>query len=185
MSDRLHHLLRTQLATARLDALLERDAGFATFVRAVDRTYRQADRHCARLESSLDRTAAKLRNVELGRAHPASGARKILVVEQDPIVRGFVCYVLERAGHEVLDTGDPCEAVAFAALTTEHIGALVTNVNMRDLGGQQVYAAVAAHRPALRVVYIASCDVIVDAPLLRRPFTPAALRLAIGAALAA
>jgi DNA-binding response OmpR family regulator len=101
---------------------------------------------------------------------------QILVVEDDSLIRAFVIYLLEDAGHQVIQ-----EAAAEAALAREFPAApevLVTDVNLGEgMSGFACAAAVRQRWPAMGVVYVSGLwSNVADRPLaanerfLQKPF---------------
>jgi PAS domain S-box-containing protein len=84
----------------------------------------------------------------------SSGAETILLVEDEPAVRGFTRRTLEELGYTVLEAAVGAEALAIAASHAGPIALLVTDVVMPGLQGHQLAAQLTAARPGLRVLYI-------------------------------
>lgn len=119
----------------------------------------------------------------LDRAEPA----RIVVVDDDDLVRSAVSMILRRAGHEPRVFADPTEALAAlgAGLPCD---LLVTDVLMPGLTGSELAARVLAVRPALPVLFISGFMRDVDAgalpgPLLAKPFGAEEVLAAVDAAL--
>jgi two-component system, cell cycle sensor histidine kinase and response regulator CckA len=92
------------------------------------------------------------------RADDAAAVATILVVEDEPAVRGYVASTLERAGYRVLVAGSPAEAVTIAGATSGRIDVLVTDMVMPDLNGLALARQLVADRPTLRVVLMSGYD---------------------------
>jgi PAS domain S-box-containing protein len=84
----------------------------------------------------------------------SSGAQTILLVEDEPAVRGFARRTLEEQGYTVLEAAAGAEALAIAASHAGPIALLVTDVVMPGLQGHQLAAQLTATRPELRVLYV-------------------------------
>jgi PAS domain S-box-containing protein len=115
----------------------------------------------------------------------------ILVVEDDPGVRGFVTRVLEHAGHRVLAAIGGQEAFVTAA--DQPIALLLTDVVMPNMSGREVAARLATTHPGLQVLYMsghAEHAIVRHGVLepninfLSKPFTAEALLAAVEDALA-
>jgi CheY-like chemotaxis protein len=96
----------------------------------------------------------------------------ILVADDEPMVRDFVCHILEAAGYIVLTAADGEEAllVSRAFPTTIHL--LVADVFMPKLGGVALRERILQERPAIKVLLVSGA---VNQPLegmefLRKPF---------------
>ncbi len=83
-----------------------------------------------------------------------SGAETILLVEDDPAVRGLARRTLEEQGYTVLEAAGGAEALAIAASHVGPIALLVTDVVMPGLQGHQLAEQLTAARPDLRVLYV-------------------------------
>ena len=82
----------------------------------------------------------------------SSESNNVLVVEDEPTVRALVLNVLAGEGYDVLDTGDPWEALGVAQ--SYPIRLLVTDMVMPEMGGLQLTDILTAQRPELRVLYM-------------------------------
>ena len=82
-----------------------------------------------------------------------SGAR-ILVVDDEPVVREFVAQILRDAGHVVLEAEDGIQALRLIE-TAQTIDLLVTDVGLPGgLNGRQVCDALRQDSPGLKVLFI-------------------------------
>ena len=108
----------------------------------------------------------------------------ILVVDDMPQTRRFVCNVLDREGYETYQAENG--ATAYAAARSHHgaIDVALVDVELEGAGGREVGAALQRALPAARVVFITGHDIDMllaqgrlpeDAVVLRKPFTVAAL----------
>ncbi|HZI77330.1 MAG TPA: PAS domain S-box protein [Gemmatimonadales bacterium] len=80
------------------------------------------------------------------------GGGRILVVEDDPLVREMTRRALVDAGFEVLSAGNGREALAMA--DDNHIDAVLTDLAMPEIGGRELAARLRESRPDLPVVFI-------------------------------
>jgi CheY-like chemotaxis protein len=95
---------------------------------------------------------APARTVESGRC------AVILVVEDDPAVRGLVVAALEHAGHRVLVASSPAEATALSDGLADQIDLLLSDVVMPGGTGPELAERLIAHRPSLRVLLMSGYD---------------------------
>ena len=125
---------------------------------------------------------------DVGRAPVAAeesipgGTETVLLVEDEESVRVLARAILERAGYRVLDAGTYSEALRIAESTDFDV--LLADVLMPGGTGPELYRALTATRPALRVLYTSGYaqDTILDvrqlaatAAFLPKPFTEASL----------
>jgi signal transduction histidine kinase len=111
------------------------------------------------------------------------GTETVLLVEDEPAVRGLARRVLEAHGYRVLEAADGEQAVELAR---QHgaIDLLVADIVMPRMNGPEVAAAIAALVPGIKTLYVSGYTantiarrVVVDSkgPFLEKPFTPASL----------
>jgi len=121
----------------------------------------------------------------------AGAGRTILVVEDEPMVRGVVCRLLAGQGYCVIETGSPVEAIAIARERPD-IALVVADVMMPGMNGRQMCDEIRRRRPGTPIVYISGYDNDVLAPhgvladdvaLVRKPFSSNELLAKVQAAL--
>ena len=78
----------------------------------------------------------------------------ILVVEDEPGIRGLVRKILRREHYEVLEAGSGEEALTEAAAQDIAIDLLLTDVMLPGVGGRELAEALTAIHPDLKVVYV-------------------------------
>lgn len=76
----------------------------------------------------------------------------VLVVDDEPVVRGLVARVLALAGHEVAVAAGGREALRLIAGGHAQPAVLVTDIEMPEMSGIELAARVLALRPAIRIV---------------------------------
>ncbi len=125
----------------------------------------------------VERTAAPVPLVT------ARGSETILLVEDEPQVRGLAIAILNRAGYTVLPASSPTEAIDLAR-RSEGIDLLLTDVVMPGMNGRELADRIRSERPGLRVLFMSGYtdDVILHhgvlAPgvaFLQKPLTPDSL----------
>ena len=107
----------------------------------------------------------------------------ILVVEDEPGVRGLVMAALNKEGFRVLQADSGKSALAVAA-EAGRIDVLLTDLQMPEMSGLELVAALAATQDNLGVVVMSGLpQKLITFPQLRRPaeflpkpFTPNQLR---------
>ena len=114
---------------------------------------------------------------------------RILVVDDDALVRRTIVSVLENAKHAVLEANDGLPALAI--LGRETVDLVIADIMMPDLDGIGLILAIRGRHPDLRVLCIsgggrdASLDFLPMAAklgahmILAKPFTPDRLLAAV------
>jgi CheY-like chemotaxis protein len=109
--------------------------------------------------------------------------KTILVVADDPLIRGLLCRALRPAYH-ILQAANAEEAVRIAAQHRRNIDLLLTVVKLPRMGGWELLELLALDYPKLKVIYVTrSIDPEVRAHtrrqkvvLLEQPFPNACLQ---------
>jgi two-component system, cell cycle sensor histidine kinase and response regulator CckA len=108
----------------------------------------------------------------------------ILLVEDEPGVRGFCAEVLEEAGYRVVQTASGPEALAAAETLEGSFDLLLTDVVLPGFNGRVLAERLQASRPGLPVLYMSGYtdDMVVrtgvvaeGTAFLQKPFTPQGL----------
>jgi len=112
--------------------------------------------------------------------HVESMRQTILLVEDEEMVRGLMCEVLEREGYEVLSCAHPKEGIEMSRRHGGRIDLLLTDVVMPGMNGQEMANRILEMLPELQVVFMSGYtehallqDGEVDAHFeyLQKPFT--------------
>ncbi|MBK8262479.1 MAG: response regulator [Nannocystis sp.] len=119
------------------------------------------------------------------------GRGRILLVEDEPLVRAIAARILIRAGYEVLQCEGPTEAIR--AFADADIDLIVSDVVMPDMSGPALVERLRAQRPRLRAIFVSGYPrgqqgeslPLDGATFVQKPFTPEALSRAVHAALGA
>lgn len=91
---------------------------------------------------------------EVRNQFPKGGNETILVVEDEPAVRGLTKSVLEEHGYEVIDAGDGVEAVKLWDKHKSRVNLLLTDIVMpAGISGLELAARLRASKPDLRVIF--------------------------------
>ncbi|QWT19417.1 response regulator [Bacillus sp. NP157] len=113
---------------------------------------------------------------------PAIRVLRILVVEDDWLVRTTVVEMLQLRGHEVFEAGDGMRALEI--LDAETVDVLVTDVSLPGMSGVELVAAVRVRFPGLAAVYATGHAGAVEADprtqVLVKPYGSDALIEALG-----
>jgi signal transduction histidine kinase/ActR/RegA family two-component response regulator len=115
-------------------------------------------------------------------------SRCILVIEDDPRVLTATTAALEELGHQPIPCSEPRNALAMI-LTHRDADLVISDVMMPDMTGPEIRARAASERPELPFLFVTGfaeeeeVEALQGVPVLRKPFTIAALGNAIEAAL--
>jgi two-component system cell cycle sensor histidine kinase/response regulator CckA len=132
--------------------------------------------------------------VRAARSTPEVGGARILLVEDEDMIREVARRFLEQAGHRVVEAASGREALDRFARSEEAFDLLLTDVVMPGMGGLALARALRESAPGLRVLYMSGYAQELagpgaldarGAPFLPKPFDAAALTSAVAAALAA
>jgi CheY-like chemotaxis protein len=116
------------------------------------------------------------------------GDEVVLLVDDDPLVRGAARVILDRQGYTVLEARDGAEAIALAAAHDGIIHLLLTDVVMPHMGGGDLARALGPGRPGLRVLFMSGYtdDIALrvgvsdgDVAYLQKPFAPGSMASAV------
>ncbi|MEW6304586.1 MAG: ATP-binding protein [Verrucomicrobiota bacterium] len=123
------------------------------------------------------------------RATVRGGSESILLVEDEPALRGLVRQTLERLGYRVFDASNGQEARNLWTARKAEIQLLVTDLIMPGgLNGSELAEELVADKPDLKVLYMSgySSDVLgkdyvleEDTNFLQKPFQPHGLAQAV------
>lgn len=106
----------------------------------------------------------------------------ILVVEDEVLVRNFVCLQLQRDGYQVLAAADGVEALEVAHAYTGMIHMLLTDIIMPRMDGMALARRILEERPSTRILVMSGRvsaegrEQTLDLPFIRKPFMAKALR---------
>jgi len=115
----------------------------------------------------------------------------ILVVEDEPAIRGLAVESLRDAGHHVLEAGTGDEAIR---LFEDHpeIALIFTDIVMPGIDGFKVADMAKVRRPDVKILYVTGFEYqvedflgVVHGPILWKPYQPSDLVTAVDEALAA
>jgi signal transduction histidine kinase len=108
-----------------------------------------------------------------------NGTERILLVDDDERVRKFAAQALESQGYRVVAVGDGREALDLIKNRATPVDVVVTDVVMRDMGGQALAEATRRFRPGLPIVFMSGYTSAVlahtgasSAFFLQKPFGP-------------
>ena len=91
--------------------------------------------------------------ISFGESPPAEQGETVLVVEDEPVVRGLVAEVLADLGYHALEAADGNAGLAILQ-SKRRIDLLITDMGLPGLNGRQVADAGRALRPELKVLFM-------------------------------
>jgi two-component system, cell cycle sensor histidine kinase and response regulator CckA len=110
---------------------------------------------------------------------PASpGRERILLVEDEPVVRRLASIVLSRQGYTVIDASGPSEALEIAERQPDSVDLILADVMMPGMRGWEMVDRLRPLQPRARVLYMSGYAGELDTapdkvrPLLQKPFKP-------------
>ncbi len=108
-------------------------------------------------------------------------AGKVLVVDDDPIVRGLITAVLGGTGFEVIEAPDAEQALIAFAAGGSAVDLVITDVKMPGMSGCELARMLLAAHPTLPILLVSGSrsESPTSLPLLQKPFTPSRLLDAI------
>ncbi len=118
-----------------------------------------------------------------------SGRRKLLVVEDEPLVRMLTTFLLRESGFDVLEAGNGCEALE--VLASEHrVDLILTDIRMPLMDGMELSARLRSSHPGLPILFFSGepdldGEALGGTRCLKKPLTPQELRDAINEAITA
>jgi len=113
---------------------------------------------------------------------PARTNETILIVEDEPVVRGLIERLLGNEGYNVVSAAGPEEGLRLNR--EHHVDAVVTDVAMRSMNGPALVEKLREHRPQLRALFISghTSETVLEfgvsedeVAFVQKPFTAAAL----------
>jgi len=87
-------------------------------------------------------------------SRPRSGNERILVVDDEKVVRQVVSRVLKKYGYKVSEAADGAEAVALARQARRPIDCAVIDLVMPGMSGPELAAELSAIVPGLKVLFV-------------------------------
>ena len=97
---------------------------------------------------------------------------RVLVVDDQDVVRDVIRLTLESAGYTVLDAATPLEAIALVR-DGGPIDLLVTDVVMPEMDAFELADRIASEVPGVRILYTSGyADAGAEGPFIQKPFTP-------------
>ena len=115
---------------------------------------------------------------------PRGAGERILVVEDEELVRDFACRFLRNEGYLTRESSDGVDALALLRAEPDAVDLVLTDAVMPRMGGRELADHLARLRPGLPVLFMSGYtnDEIIrrglltpGAPFLQKPFSPEAL----------
>jgi CheY-like chemotaxis protein len=113
-------------------------------------------------------------------------AHRILVVDDEPMVRALIARVLTDEGYEVVPVADGRAALDAARKADAEFDLIITNNYVPGLTGAELIARIRQDFPRLPILHIddiarrgQAADLPPDVPVVYKPFSSATLREAV------
>jgi two-component system cell cycle sensor histidine kinase/response regulator CckA len=113
------------------------------------------------------------------------GQETLLVVDDDPTLRGLVVDILEPLGYRLMGAADGREALAIGQVSSDRIDLLLTDLMMPSMGGEELSSAFHIIHPETQTLFMTGYMTEPDAgtgrsvaskePVLQKPITPSKL----------
>ncbi len=117
-------------------------------------------------------------------APPRGAGERILVVEDEELVRDFACRFLRNEGYVTRESEDGVDALVLLRMQPDAVDLVLTDAVMPRMSGRELADHLASLRPGLPVLFMSGYtnDEIIrrgllkpGAPFLQKPFSPEAL----------
>ena len=95
----------------------------------------------------------------------------VLLVEDDPEVRGLFSRFLERAGYTVIEAADGRDALEIFEARHDDIDLVITDVVMPNVSGPALTTAIRARRPDVKVLFVSGYADELEAGIAHAPHT--------------
>ncbi|MGK9066380.1 ATP-binding protein [Stutzerimonas chloritidismutans] len=123
---------------------------------------------------------------------PRGTGETILIVEDEPVVRGLVVEVLDDLGYQTLEAGDATEALPIIE-SPQRIDLLISDVGLPGMNGRQLAEFARLQRPGLKILFAtgyaesatSSEFLDTDMALIAKPFAIDAFATKVGEMLGA
>jgi two-component system, cell cycle sensor histidine kinase and response regulator CckA len=104
----------------------------------------------------------KVRELTQPRAAKSPEPARILIAEDEPMVRRLIAGLLRRAGHSVVEAENGLQALRVVQTTNEPIDLLILDAVMPEMGGKECYERIHALRPEVPAIFSSgySADVL-------------------------
>lgn len=101
---------------------------------------------------AVERPAPSPEPLEQPPAHVAQ--RRVLVVEDNPIIRDAIAEILGTQGYEVQTADDGAAAIDLLETNGDGLELVISDMVMPQMGGQALFHALKAHNPDVRMIII-------------------------------
>ena len=146
-------------------------------------------RHAHRPSAAARSQAGSVRIPRTGNGPVASSPLKVLVVEDDPLIRLSTADMIADLGHAVVEAANATEALGLL----DGIDLLLTDIGLPGISGSDLAAEAARRHPGLPIIFISGYDRLPPVQdgngeprkviLLRKPFDERCLAEALNAAM--
>ena len=80
--------------------------------------------------------------------------RTILIVEDEPSLRDSLSMLMESAGYRVRVAGTGLDGIRAIEVASPPVDAVVLDIGLPDIGGEEVFAFIRRDHPALKVIVV-------------------------------
>ena len=103
---------------------------------------------------AADHDAAAAEKAAAAKPADLTGTGRVLLVEDEDVVRSFSVRALTRQGYEVLEASDGQEALDIVAEHDGNIDIVVTDVVMPEMDGPTMFRELRKTNPAIKVIFV-------------------------------
>jgi CheY-like chemotaxis protein len=123
-----------------------------------------------------------------GQEPAATGAERLLVVDDEPGVRALMTRLLAARGYEVHAAEDGPSALAFLTGAAAGVDLVITDIVMPDMSGIRLAEEIESHWPGTPVLFVSGYAqnathgprrLAARGPVLNKPFTPTQIATAV------
>jgi CheY-like chemotaxis protein len=106
------------------------------------------------------------------------GGERILLVDDEEVLRRLAHAILSRRGYEVIDADGPLAAIAIAAEQPDSFDLILADVMMPEMRGYEMADRIRPLQPRAKVLFMSGYAGEIDSasdrvrPLLPKPFSP-------------
>ncbi len=112
------------------------------------------DEEAAEAAAPAAASAAPVKEIAPAKAADLTGNGRVLLVEDEDVVRSFAVRALTRQGYDVLEASDGQEALDIVAAHNGEIDIVVTDVVMPEMDGPTMFRELRKTNPSIKVIFV-------------------------------